>query len=311
MYDEILVRFAESFKKLAADLVAILNNPIFQVGENDRGGYGSIVSMREQVFHDFCALCAQAELPVPEMEKSLITAQQPRVEGDTSTKHAARTKRIQGVALPLLKGNRSKKAMKIRTLIKSFEFMPSLSGSYPGAVSAKEMECLINGLLIEMGLPPVRPDYKAREVNSASGHPAPKRIVKVLVVDDGTSEIFRTMRALAGWENLNVSAYHYEPKGDRWSATGEVKGVEYKRVAGEILALSPDVVLMDQGLNLLEGHELVRQIQSQVMASGATDIVFVANTGGSDDSLRSVGAFENCNKGERLLGVSRALMAVS
>ncbi|HEY4511580.1 MAG TPA: hypothetical protein VJH55_01945 [Candidatus Paceibacterota bacterium] len=73
--------------------------------------------------------------------------------------------------------------------------------------------------------------------------------------------------------------------------------------AEEILALKPDIVLMDQGLIDFDGSDLVRCIRTM----SSKQPYYVANTGGSDRELRNEGAFTNCDKGKNLVGVMQAI----
>jgi hypothetical protein len=59
---------------------------------------------------------------------------------------------------------------------------------------------------------------------------------------------------------------------------------------------------MDQGLHGIEGHEVVKKVRGSVRS-----IVFVANTGGTEDELMSAGCVASARKGEK---ISKAMQVV-
>lgn len=298
-----LEMLADTASKLMFDLASLLDNVLFQLDGIKDGYQGTeMAALREEVFHDFCSLCAPAGISVPAMEETLIAVQAPSADEKTRESHAVRVKNFIEPVLGKVGRKNSVKAKMVRALAESFANLPSLSSQYPGHVSGKQLECVINQMLIELGLEPVRPDYQSRNVKTVNGQPRSEK--KVVIVDDDRKEMLKTARALAGWEGLKVSFYHYEPSGDRWSMTPENKQAELSRVAQAVMEMTPDIILMDQGLGPIEGDDLVRKICETCPNSSP---VFVANTGGSDDKLRSAGALENCDKGRRIDSVIRAV----
>ena len=294
---------ADTASKLMLDLAKLLDNVLFQLDETKKS-YQQIemAALREKIFHDFCALCVLNDIPMPAMEEILISVQGPSVNEEAQEAHAKRVKNFVEPALAKLGRKTSVKAKQCRTLLGAFANLPSLSGSYPGSVNGKELECLINQLLIGLGQEPVRPDYRARTVGGVE-ITAPKQ-KKVVIVDDDQNEMLKTARAIAGWEGLEVSFFHYVPSGDRWSMTPEERQAELPATAKAVVEMKPDVVLMDQGLDLIQGDDLVKATRELCPDSAP---VFVANTGGSDDDLIAVGALENCGKGRCLRGIIKAV----
>ena len=292
----------DTASKLMLDLANLLDNVLFQLDEiKESYQRTEMAALREEVFHDFCALCVQSGIPVPAMEATLISAQGPSVNDEARKAHANRVKNFVEPALAKLGRKTSVKAKQCRTLLEAFANLPNLSATYPGSVKGKELECLINQMLIEIGQEPIRPDYQSRTVGEVKNS-APKQ-KKVVIVDDDRKEMLKTARALAGWEGLEISFYHYVPSGDRWGMTPEKRQAELSTTAQAVVEMKPDVALMDQGLDPIEGDDLVRKIR-EICPNGP---VFVANTGGSDDKLRSAGALENCDKGRRLGGLAQAV----
>lgn len=292
---------ADTASKLMFDLASLLDNVLFQL-DGIKDGYQctEMAALREEVFHDFCALCVRAGISVPAMEETLIAAQAPTADEKTRESHAVRVKIFIEPVLGKVGRKVSAKAKVVRALAESFTNLPSLSG-YSG-VSGKQLECVINQMLIALGLEPVRPDYQSRNVKTVNGQRRSEK--KVVIVDDDRKEMLKTARALAGWEGLNVSFHHCEPSGDRWSMTSGERQEELSRAAQAVVELKPDIVLVDQGLGSFEGDDLVRKIREICPNSSP---IFVANTGGSDDKLRAAGALENCDKGRRIDSVTRAV----
>ena len=293
---------ADTASKLMLDLASLLDNALFQLdGVKDDWKRTEMAALREEVFHDFCALCVQNGIPVPAVEETLIAAQAPSADEKTREAHLVRVKTFVEPVLVKIGRKRSAKAKQLRALTECLSNLPSLSG-YSGQVSAKQLECVINQMLIELGQEPVRPDYHSRKVGSVNGQPRAEK--KVIIVDDDRKEMLKTARALAGWDGLEISFYLYESSGDHWNMTPEKRQAELSKAAQAVVETKSNVVLMDQGLGPIEGDDLVHTIH-EICPNGTP--VFVANTGGSDDKLRSAGALENCEKGRRLGGVARAV----
>ncbi len=294
----------ENSSKLMRDLAGLLDAPEFQIDViNDGYSRASLAAMREELFHDFCALCLESGAPVPTMEKALITAQAPNQDKKTQEAHMVRIQNFAEPALKKVGRKNSAKAKATKVLAESFKLLPVLS-AYAGQVTIKQMECLINQLLMELGQEPVRPDYSLRKVSSASSMPSAEKTV--LVVDDDLQALFSTARGLAGWEGLHVSLLHQTAEGNSWNPDPEQVEAELSKTAQAVVEIKPDVVLMDQGLKMIEGHKLIGKIK-EIWSQGQSP-VFIANTSGSEDKLRAAGALPNCEKGRRLESVARAVV---
>lgn len=286
--------------KAVMDFANILDKPMFLAK-----GFVEAASLLEEVFHDLCALCVSVGVTPPAMDMELVRAQAMSVEKIGGAKvvaeHKAKATMWQAHIKRALKGKFDKEGeRKIRTIVSAVALLPELSQRY-GGVSAKQVECKINLMLDGIGAEPIRPDYKARTVRTASELRGPSKMITALIVDDSVEEIIKTARALAGWENIQVEFFHYDS--DQWLMSPSQKEAELTRVAKEIAACNPQIVLMDHGLRNIEGSDLVSIIKS---VSGVSP-VFVANTGGDAVKLRAAGCLANCNKGSDLSGVKEAV----
>jgi len=286
--------------KLALDIAQLLDSPLTQIGGLESFDKRTIARLREDLFHDFCAVCVQAGMPVPAMEQDIVLAQVPEVSDRGQKMHDLLMKEFVRPARKKFKGNKSANAKSARMFL---EFLAKVPGVTEGDVSVKQIECLVNQVLMQLGLEPMRPEYASRTVQSATEQKPPVSGKKVLVVDDRKEEIIRTIRSLAGWNGLTVSYYQYFPKSKSWGASPQEVQDELSRAAREVLELSPDVILMDQGLAPIEGNDLVLAIRKLT----SSPPIFVANTGGSDEKLRNVGSLANCGKGQNLRGMVQAV----
>jgi hypothetical protein len=89
---------------------------------------------------------------------------------------------------------------------------------------------------------------------------------------------------------------------------GSPRSSEEKRDAliAEIINRQPDVVLKDEGLDsYIAGTEIVKIMREDPRAN---NIKFVANTGGSDEGFKRLGAYDNFHKGKNIEGLRLAIL---
>lgn len=292
-----LLKAIQNPSKLIADLAAMLDNALFAATDKMESREAK---ERQDLFDDFCALCVREGVPLPEVEVETTRAQCPKIDAKDIERHEKLAGNFSRETRERLRGNSSVKARGLRAIADALGLLPAMSGEYSG-MNTRQIVSLVNAELIELGVEPVRPNYEEREVR-ACGESAASKELRVLIVDDGATEIFRTMRALAGWENIRVVALLQECE-HSWNPKPEEIERELNRMAKLVLEAAPHIVLMDEGLRMIEGHNLIGRIRELAVDSP----VFVANTGGSEDSLRRAGALPNCNKGESLRGVAQAV----
>src|SRR3989344_1489047 len=294
-YVEILTEAIRPASKLIVDLVNLLDHPLCQLeGTKESYGLAEMATLREEVFHDFCALCLQSGLGVPPpMERILLVAQAPDHDEKSIEAHKARIKNFIEPAVFKLGQMKTIGTLSQERLTLAFlevlRNLPGLSEYSSSSVTAKQIECLINLMLMDQLIDPIRPDYQTREVKAVN-MAGPKRELNVLIVDDDMKALFKTARALAGWENLKILFYHFTSEKHIWDIKEEEKSAELSNAAKAIWEIDPDVILMDQGLGPIDGSDLIPVIDS---IAGVYSPIFVANTDGSDEKLRNAGALEN------------------
>src|SRR3989338_3667436 len=287
---------SEGMLKVAKDIAMLLDHPILDANEIDAGK----AEMREAIFHDFCAICVQTDVPVPELEPILYEAHLPKVSTNEAEAHQEKidilSAHIQSQLLD--DGNEKNMIISCVTILAAF---PSLNSRF-GNVTSKQLEAFINNLLVKLGKKPIRPNYNDRKVQMATEQVRPRKPTKILIFDDSENEIVRTAQALVGWKNIEMGFLHYNTARPYSELSGEPLNVELKKMADIILSTKPKIVLMDQGLMKIKGSDLTRVLLSMPDAP-----IIVANTGGSDDKLRKAGALANCDKGSNLQGVKEAI----
>jgi hypothetical protein len=284
---------AAGYLKAALDVAKILDNPVFQIKV---GKYrdDAEIRMREDLFNLFSAICAQSGAELPPYEKVLYEAWLPKTE-DGEKKEAEQVLGLKNEVNRRLKGLSCQDAKLCRSLAEVLSHFPGYDGSYGKQIHPSQLVALINRSLDKIGLEVLRPDYSSSKLSLALGFARPSRPVTIMAVDDRKEDLFKSLKPLFGWPGVTLSFFF-------------CKFREYKECetpAKMIVELSPDIVLMDQGLGNLEGDELVKEIKK--LAQG---IIFVANTGGSPDKLQNVGALDNFNKGEKLHGVRTAVSMI-
>lgn len=299
MYQEIVLSSKLAIKetgflKMAQDLALILDAEDLLSGK-EKMDYSTmeIAENREKVFDSFCTICAKTGIEIPEYEPLFYLAPLYNIHRHGYEKEKNIEKTLVEYTQGQLAGMHSDSAGKIKTLIDIMQIFPT-----PGydRIDDKKIYAMINSLLVEMGSKPFRPDYSKNLLKNPDVS-APAREFKVLIVDDDKSEILKTARELAGWPKMKIDFFLYEQDSendisDRLSET-----------AKKIISRKPDIILMDQSMGDIKGGELIASIKDCMEYV----ILFVGNTGGSDDWLRKAGAFENCQKGMYFRGLIQAI----
>jgi hypothetical protein len=131
----------------------------------------------------------------------------------------------------------------------------------------------------------------------------PSRSVTITVIDNSTSSIIWTLKALAGAPNVKFRVFMQEHPSTEAEANPEKW---FNNAAQKIVADKPDIILLSHGFGGLEFKDLMGFIRR----SSPKEIVFVANTGGDPARLMSRGALSNCDKGRHLEPVNQALEMV-
>lgn len=286
--------------KVISDLAILLDHEHFQIKES---ASSHDVRPRLNVFNDFCAICVRCDVELPELEKGFFMA---HIREKTDKEKIARAASIRKSVKARLKGQRGKDARTTRALA---EVLCAFShrGPYGGA-DEPDMIAMINFLLAESGLDPIRPDYGDRKVESSKDEKAPDKELSILIIDDDSKEIVKTAHALTGWPSVTVSFLLQKCQKEGWNTlTGEEKENEFKVLAEKVFGLRPDVILMDQGLSRIEGSDLIPAIRSFFEGKEKKAPNFVANTGGSGRELIEAGAYENFEKGMKPKGLRQAL----
>ena len=287
--------------KLASDLAAMLDDPLFQVTGGDSFSRQSAADRREPIFSAYCTVLAKAKVEIPVLEPELYLV---HLTNQVDKRNQVKATDLQAFVRKQVKGKKTTVQTQCESILETVSLFPDVMGW--GSISSKKIVCKLNQLLVEAGKDPIRPVYSESKLEGASDRTPPSRELKVLVVDDDSSEITKTMVALAGWGNITVKSFlHTHVRGD--------KTVIMTELARKIVAEKPDVVLMDEGLDSdINGSKLIPVIEAeQRNVDPIKQIVFVANTGGLDDDLCRAGAYENCEKGRKLQGVERAFAAAS
>lgn len=281
--------------KLAADLASLLDNEHLQAGVDCYG----LLQLRTETFNRFCALFVHAGLQPPPMEEALWRVSLPKPDDSDSAK-AAKTHALQikQSGLSRLSGKKGPAASRAQALLAVLEMFPSMD-EFGNHISQANLLAALNRLLVdELKLPPLRPDYSAMPCPKPCGINPPKTPVKVLIVDDSRVELFKSALAMAGIERLEIGLYRYLGK-DSWKKlSGDEKENCLQRTATALLALNPELVLMDQGLGDIDGSDLVQFMFQRKRPDER--LFFVANTGGEPEPLISAGCWGNFNKGQDL-----------
>lgn len=273
--------------KLAIDLAKILDHPLFQITDESKNNYGSDPTAKRQVaFNQLCAICLKSGIELPKMEIKLLQS----ITGVSKikTEHQAQAETLKTRVLELI-GTEHEDIKSLATVLSVF---PMCFDGY-SSLNAEKIQAMINLKLMEAGLEPLRPDYVLGKF--PTNRTAPHKLIRVLVVDDSIEAAMTTMINLSGWHNLDVDLFHFNPsERSQYSVSAEKKQELINGVCMEIETRQPNVVLMDQGMNPIEGSDIVREMKKR-----DSTIIFVGNTDGGDEKLISAGTTETCRKGER------------
>ncbi|MDO8260937.1 MAG: hypothetical protein Q7T50_05600, partial [Candidatus Magasanikbacteria bacterium] len=302
-YQEIVVSNKEAialtgYLKMAKDLAAILDSPELNCDIDKINSSTVELSInRERVFDRFCAICSKSGVKIPEYEPLFYMAPLYREKRlDQDSEKAFEKKLVKHVACQL-KGKTSEETEKMKALLEILELFPS--PGY-GRIDDQKIYAMISFLLVQMGCEPLRPDYSQYPLRNFS---VPETAIetKVLIVDDDKSEIMQTAMALAGWPKMIIDFYFHKSGYEKLE--GQEKTEKLEKTAQAIILKSPDIILMDKSMGDIEGNELIFAIK----AITGDRIIFVGNTGGSDNILREAGALENCRKGSEFRGLIQAI----
>lgn len=272
--------------KLAADLAALLDGGLLDPAKGQ-----SAARARQDVLGRLRALCLDAGVTPPPGEPETVRALIPEAKEEVR-EEARRISELIGAAVDGRPGTEA--VRDLAGLGRVIRLLPALLERFGD--SRQTLTASADLLLMSLGLEPLPPgDDRTPE---PAPLPEPARPLKVLIVDDGLEEIVRTFRALAGAPGLAVGALQVDID---WGSDRETA---LRQTAEAVLAAKPDIVLMDQGMPVISGSELIGAIRGLPAGDG---IVFVGNTGGSPDELNDAGAIGNCDKGRHLSPVVRAI----
>ncbi|MFA6536229.1 MAG: hypothetical protein WC250_01140 [Candidatus Paceibacterota bacterium] len=290
--------------KLAMDVAKILDGPDFTGFAGEKAGdYEKRRAADERIkfFDLFCAVFTKAGLPLPPFEPIFVE----EFQDEPSEKIRTVMERLTTEIDKLAPKARKLDEVLIAGIAGLFASFPHLCSDY-GSVSGADLLRLVNRLLILNDLKPIRPDYSDWKPGPALAMSNTSQPVRVLIFDDDRTEIARTLVGLVGWPGLDLVSLQYRPGVGSRRGDVDAKVAAMQKAAESVIALDPDVVLMDQGLVDFEGSQLIpviRQIATK-------EIIFVANTGGEDVDLRRAGAYPNCGKGQKLDGLRGALHSI-
>jgi len=286
-----------SLFKTARDHAALLDGDVLRIEAGDERA-GTLARTRQDLFEEFCAICVQAGLEAPELERDTVVAQ---IAAKVDEKLGAEADGIAAFVsgqLASAGGEVAEAASRdIEALAKVVQMMPEVLQQF-GSVR-NVLLALLNSKLMAAGLRPLRPDHATLKFGDASGRAVePPRPLKVLIVDDTPEEIVRTFRAVAGRTGLTIDAIQVfgDFSGDREEAL--------QAAAQLVVERGPDIVLMDQGMGSIKGSDLVRAVRGLEAGAG---VVFVGNTGGSPDELEEAGAIGNMDKGRNIRPLETAI----
>ncbi|MFH0818521.1 MAG: hypothetical protein V1898_00840 [Patescibacteria group bacterium] len=291
---------ARGMLKVAEDLARLLDDPLFDPAGGEKSDiFGTPLDLYESTFHDFCALCVQADLAAPALDRCLLI---PRLRFKTDEQVAGRARTTQREVTSRLRGIFARQAREARMLAGVIAAFPHVLEQYPGTLDGKQLLAAVNLRLLDCHVDPIVPDYRARIALSARDECGPSSEQSVLIVDDEPIELLRTARAFVGWPNLRVAFFHCA-RGDRYGHSVE----QERKTACEILSLNPAIILLDQGMGDVSGDGIMRVLPDLVVVAP----IIVANSGGGGHELHHAGALTNCDKGRDLRGVREAVARCS
>lgn len=308
-YANLVKRHARSLKtaglyKTASDAASLLDHPIFGYPTGDKVDSYTLQSrakIREEMYDILCAALAKSSVPLPPLEPEFYECM---LKEKAEEKHEAEAKRIAAhIGAENGAGSTGSAALRssIAAIIAAF---PDCMGDF-SRLDKRTLVAKLNQSLIADGREPVRPDYSGWKQNGASEMAAPPKPVRIAVLDDDTADLAKTLRRLVGWTKATLVPIKYERPG--YGSPKQDRAARMEKAVCAVLDAKPDVVLMDQGLdNDFEGSDIIPLIREK-----APNIRFVANTGGTDEKQSAVGAYPNCNKGEKLHPIARAIEALN
>ncbi|MEK7616240.1 MAG: hypothetical protein AAB420_03490 [Patescibacteria group bacterium] len=307
-YTRIVMEFIEKLKLTgmfvyAAHLAYFLDHDLFRIVD----GEGKLLKeqhhgdTREKAFTMFCTVLAKSDVPVPPLEPTLWQRNLPRIY-DEKQRERERTlaAELRSELLDALDGRDEKEAQEILTIANTFVLLAD-RGAFD-RIERPQIIAVLNDKLTGLGLDPIRPKYAELELKKPISSKELARELSVLIVDDDLREMLRSALALVGIPNINFQFFHQYTEHAYPGLEGEAKDAELARVADAIMAMSPDIILMDQGLRGINGSDLVLVIKAR-----GCKAVFVANTGGGGSELAKAGCLDNFGKGENRMNFADAL----
>ncbi|MFA5185196.1 MAG: hypothetical protein WC551_01805 [Patescibacteria group bacterium] len=286
-------KFGAATGKLAMDLAALLDSETLSIKVIEVLGSEAsrLALVRLEVFEDLSAVCVQCGIRPPELEIETLLLCRPQAG---SEKEAENVKELvsearRRVGLSGLSGDNMSDLLSLTCCL---EMMPGLAGSWDDRFVV--FRAALNAQLLKLGKPTIRPDFSGMSVKGAVGRLAAPRELKVVIVDDDVREIVRTTRALAGWPNLTVAPFRFTVAEADCEATPERTEEILRATAQSVIDIRPDIVLMDEGMPVINGGQLILAI---VSLKPDFQVEFVGNTGGSGHALREAGAIMNLDKG--------------
>lgn len=273
-------------RKAAQDFATLLDSTAFDVASGPANEERTTLARaRQSLFEVFCAVCVQAGLPAPELERETIQAQLPSPSSDPSRQQPVRDM-IASVRERLAGQPGGQAADDVAALLRTVELLPGLMDSFGS--SSDTLMAMLNSRLMDAGLQPLRPNHATMTWSNAASQAAPARPLRVLIVDDSPDEVIRTFRAIVGWPGLDIEALVVTVG---WNSQ---RDVALQDTARAVIERQPDVVLMDQGIGLIRGSDVILKIRQ---LEPEAKMVFVGNTGGSPEDLEGAGAIGNMSKG--------------
>ncbi len=294
--------------KMALDLAAILDSAAAQVTEDASRGWEGPREQRLRTFNLLCAICVKANIAPPNLEEGLWRGALPRTYNKDRFEQARKVARETRLRVRKhLKGQTRPAANMARALMETINLFPDCDG-FTG-INKENIMAMLNRLLVdELSLAPFRPDYSAMTIPDVLHADGSARPATVVIVDDDPNELLKSALTLIGIPNLAVKFVHYKSA----SAWNKPQGQELQNklleVARSVLELTPDVIVMDQGLGDIEGSDLVTTIKNQ---NPEHRPIFVANTGGDPNKLLNAGCLDNFEKGRAPKSIRQAISAVN
>ncbi len=270
--------------KVALDYARLLEDDFLQIDDNPETRTRT-AQMRQVMFEEFCAVFSAAGLPIPALETDLLLALQPAAD-DVMVAEARSTAQL--LRQRMLQATRRDPDLEV--MADALVLMPWLLKDF--GAPRFDLRSMTNIMLYRAGLDPIRPDYSKIRFGNATKESAPKRPLHILIVDNDQADIVRTARALMGWPNVKTHTMQQS------SGSELVPDVLLAAAAREIIARSPDIVIMDQGLDRITGSDLIKLVIQKQRSD--QHIIFVGNSGGDAEALLCAGALVNLNKGHNL-----------